>query len=217
MPWLSCCRGGESVGQPQPLGLERILRAGRPRIPMFWQHGQLYFLMLATRKKDASHKSCIAQNSSHSSYSCTDARADISYRIAAARTRAAIAGHHEAVPLPLLLWQQLAPTNSARARNSSRSGATPASAVCGWHYWRCSGQLTDPATGVVIARLEGVAEATRALRGDARRGDSEDDVNDDDFLVEPRAFEVRRRYAYADENDELIEWRARPDAPPRAL
>lgn len=88
----------------------------------------------------------------------------------------------------------------------------------GWTYWRCSGQLTDPATGAVLARLEGV-EATRALRGDHKRGDDEIDAADDDFLVEPRAFEVRRRYAYADvaESDELTEWRARPNAPPRSV
>ena len=28
---------------------------------------------------------------------------------------------------------------------------------------------------------------------------------------------MRRHYAYADENEELIEWRARPDAPPRTV
>lgn len=88
----------------------------------------------------------------------------------------------------------------------------------GWTYWRCSGQLTDPATGAVLARLEGV-EATRALRGDHKRGDDAADATDDDFLVEPRAFEVRRRYAYADvaESDELTEWRARPNALPRSV
>ena len=52
--------------------------------------------------------------------------------------------------------------------------------------------------------------------GDARRGDDADDVNDDDFLVEPRAFEVRRRYAYADESD-IARSGARPDAPPRSV
>jgi hypothetical protein len=118
----------------------------------------------------------------------------------------------------LLLLLATASANKLRTRAKQFQKWRDARFGCGngWHYWRCSGQLTDPATGVVIARLEGV-EATRALRGDARRGDSEDDVNDDDFLVEPRAFEVRRRYAYADESDELLEWRARPDAPPRAV
>ena len=118
----------------------------------------------------------------------------------------------------LLLLATTACANKLRARARQFNKWRDARFGCGrrWHYWRCSGQLTDPATGVVIARLEGV-EATRALRGDARRGDSEDDVNDDDFLVEPRAFEVRRRYAYADESDELLEWRARPDAPPRTV
>ena len=118
----------------------------------------------------------------------------------------------------LLLLLATASANKLRSRAKQFQKWRDARFGCGrqWHYWRCSGQLTDPATGVVIARLEGV-EATRALRGDARRGDSEDDVNDDDFLVEPRAFEVRRRYAYADENEELIEWRARPDAPPRTV
>ena len=54
---------------------------------------------------------------------------------------------------------------------------------CGrrWHYWRCSGQLTDPATGVVIARLEGV-EATRDV-GPAAESDL-------DYLVAPRAARV---------------------------
>ena len=118
----------------------------------------------------------------------------------------------------LLLLLATASANKLRTRAKQFQKWRDARFGCGnrWHYWRCSGQLTDPATGVVIARLEGV-EATRALRGDARRGDDEHDVNDDDFLVEPRAFEVRRRYAYADESDELLEWRARPDAPPRSV
>ena len=85
----------------------------------------------------------------------------------------------------LLLLLATASANKLRTRAKQFQKWRDARFGCGrqWHYWRCSGQLTDPATGVVIARLEGV-EATRALRGDARRGDSEDDVNDDDFLVE---------------------------------
>ena len=83
----------------------------------------------------------------------------------------------------LLLLLATASANKLRTRAKQFQKWRDARFGCGrqWHYWRCSGQLTDPATGVVIARLEGV-EATRALRGDARRGDSEDDVNDDDFF-----------------------------------
>jgi hypothetical protein len=159
------------------------------------------------------------QPRAHSSrHSCTDARAG----------RSDIASLQRAPVLPiaaatmtchyLLLLLATTSANKLRTRARQFNKWRDARFGCGhqWHYWRCSGQLTDPATGVVIARLEGV-EATRALRGDARRGDSEDDVNDDDFLVEPRAFEVRRRYAYADDSDELLEWRARPDAPPRSV
>ena len=79
----------------------------------------------------------------------------------------------QAMPLPrllLLLATTPASANKLRLRAKQFQKWRDARFGCGnrWHYWRCSGQLTDPATGVVIARLEGV-EATRALRGDARR------------------------------------------------
>ena len=62
----------------------------------------------------------------------------------------------------LLLLLATASANKLRLRAKQFQKWRDARFGCGnrWHYWRCSGQLTDPATGVVIARLEGV-EATR--------------------------------------------------------
>ena len=60
----------------------------------------------------------------------------------------------------------------------------------GWCYFRTSGVLTDPGSGAVIARVEGV-ECARALP--QRGGDK-----NPEYLVAPRTYRVARRYAYAD-------------------
>ena len=79
----------------------------------------------------------------------------------------------------------------------------------GWDLWRTRGFLTDPASGAVLARVEGI-EATR--RAPARGGAG-------DYLVPPAGYRVARSYAYADADtgDELASYRARPGAPARAV
>ena len=121
---------------------------------MFWQHGQLYFLMLATRKTLA-QKLHRAKRLDVVVVRRTDARADISgIAPASARTRAAIAGHHEAVPLPAIAPpQQLAPTNAARAPPQFQKWRDAASAVViGGTTGAAAASALRPATGVVIAQ-----------------------------------------------------------------
>ena len=80
----------------------------------------------------------------------------------------------------------------------------------GWAYWRCTGELSDPSTGAILARIEGV-EATRDVGPAAE--------TDGDYLVAPRAARVARRYAYGDAatGAELESKALRPGGPARPV
>ena len=80
----------------------------------------------------------------------------------------------------------------------------------GWAYWRCTGELSDPSTGAILARIEGV-EATRDV------GPAAD--TDLDYLVAPRAARVARRYAYGDAatGAEMESKALRPGGPARPV